>query len=110
MSAPLEKLLRDARIDLVLSRIEKDESVLNEVITHLDSEIRSIKFNSIHVLGEIGEKSAGAVSKIASCLEDDDWSICREAARSLGKIGTVAKEAIPRLSKLLGDKEESIRK
>ena len=110
MSAPLEKLLRDARIDLVLSRIEKDESVLNEVITHLNSDIRSIKFNSIHVLGEIGEKSANAVSQITSCLEDEDWSICREAARSLGKIGNVAKEAIPRLSKLLKDKEESIRK
>jgi len=110
MSAPLEKLLRDARIDLVLSRIEKDESVINEVIKHLENDIRSIKFNSIHVLGELGQKSAHAVSKIISCLEDDDWSICREAARSLGKIGSIAKEAISRLSVLLGDKEESIRK
>ncbi|KKL11277.1 hypothetical protein LCGC14_2547410, partial [marine sediment metagenome] len=47
MSAPVEKLLRDARIDLILSRIEKDSSVINEVIKHLSSEIRSIKFNSI---------------------------------------------------------------
>lgn len=110
LSAPLEKLLRDARIDLILARIEKDESVINDVITHLDSDIRSIKFNSIHVLGEVGEKSTDAVSKITSCLEDDDWSICREAARSLGKIGTLAKDAVPRLSILLKDKEESIRK
>ena len=110
LSAPLEKLLRDARIDLVLSRIEKDESVLNEVIKHIDSDIRSIKFNSILVLGEVGKKSADAVAKIVSCLEDDDWSICREAARSLGKIGNVAKEAVSRLSDLLSDKEESIRK
>lgn len=110
MSAPLEKLLRDARIDLILSRIEKDGSILNEVINHLDHDIRSIRFNSIHVLGKVGEKSADAVSKIISCLEDDDWSICREAARSLGKIGNLAKEAVPRLSKSLKDKEESIRK
>lgn len=110
MSAPLEKLLRDARIDLVLARIEKDESVLNEVIAHLDSDIRSIKFNSIHVLGEVGERAAEAVSKITSCLEDEDWSICREAARSLGKIGNLAKDAVPILSTLLKDEEESIRK
>ncbi|KKN23623.1 hypothetical protein LCGC14_0903050 [marine sediment metagenome] len=110
MSAPLEKLLRDARIDLVLSRIEKDESVLKEVIKYIDSNIRSIKFNSILVLGEVGKKSANAVSKIVSCLEDEDWSICREAARSLGKIGDIAKEAVSYLSSLLENDEESIRK
>ena len=110
MSASLEKLLRDARTDLVLSRAEKDSSIIDEIIRHLGSEIRSIKFNSIFVLGELGQKSVNAISKIISCLEDDDWSICREAARSLGKIGNIAKQAIPELSKLLEDKEESIRK
>ncbi len=110
MSAPLEKLLRDARIDLVLSRIEKDPTVIIEVIKNLDSDIRSIKFNSINVLGELGQKSVDAISKIMSCLEDDDWSICREATRSLGKIGDSAKEAVPQISKLLEDQEESIRR
>lgn len=110
MSAPLEQLLRDARIDLVLGRIEKDPSVINEVIRHLDSQIRSIKFNSIHVLGELGERSINAIDKLVSCLDDEDWSICREAARSLGKIGNIAEKAMPKLSTLLEDKEESIRK
>jgi hypothetical protein len=54
LSASLEQLLRDARIDLVLSRIEKDPSIINDVIKNLENEIRSIKFNSIHVLGELG--------------------------------------------------------
>ncbi|MFW9783784.1 MAG: HEAT repeat domain-containing protein [Candidatus Heimdallarchaeota archaeon] len=110
MSAPLEKLLRDARIDLVLSRIEKDPSIINEVVDHLNSEIRSVKFNSINVLGELGEKSEKAVPLLTSCLEDDDWSICREAARTLGKIGIIAQNALPKISKLLTDKEDSIRK
>ena len=57
MSASLEQLLRDARIDLVLGRIEKDPSVINEVITQVDNEIRSIRFNSIFVLGELGPKA-----------------------------------------------------
>ena len=95
MSAPLEKLLRDARIDLILARIEKDSSVVNEVITHLDSEIRSIKFNSILVLGEVGLVPPDAIPKIMSCLEDEDWSICREATRSIGKIGSIAQDAVP---------------
>ena len=88
MSAPLEKLLRDARIDLVLSRIEKNPLVIEEVIKHVDSQIRSIRFNSILVLGELGESASPALSKLNQCLEDDDWSICREAIRSLGNIGT----------------------
>ncbi|MFW9822344.1 MAG: HEAT repeat domain-containing protein [Candidatus Thorarchaeota archaeon] len=110
MSAPLEKLLRDARVDLVLARIESDPSIIREVISHLDSEIRSIKFNSINVLGELGEKSENAIPLLTRCLDDDDWSICREAARSLGKIGILAKDALPILSNLLSDKEVSIRK
>ncbi|MHA1327693.1 MAG: hypothetical protein ACTSRH_10285, partial [Promethearchaeota archaeon] len=57
MSANLENLLRDARTDLVFSRIEKDPKVIDEVIKLVDSDIRSIRFNSIYVLGEIGEKA-----------------------------------------------------
>jgi hypothetical protein len=83
MSAPLEKLLRDARIDLILSRIEKDESIIDELIGFLDNDSRSIKFNSIHVLGLLGQKSADSISKVINCLEDEDWSICREATRTL---------------------------
>ena len=110
MSASLEQLLRDARIDLVLSRIEKDTSVINEVITQVDNEIRSIRFNSIYVLGELGEKAGReAVSKISKYLHDDDWSIRREAARSLGKIGPIASDAIPSLADLTKDQEISIR-
>ena len=110
MSAPLEKLLRDARIDLVISRVEKDFSIINEVINHLDSEIRSIKFNSIHILGLLGERSEKGIPKLIELLGDDDWSICREAVRSLGKIGNSAKNALPKLSDLLSNKEVSIRK
>ena len=110
MSAPLEQLLRDARIDLVLSRIEKDESVIKEIINHLDSDIRSVKFNAILVLGEVGQKSVDSLSKLRECLEDNDWSICREATRTMGKLGRIAKESIPQLSKMLEDNEESIRK
>jgi HEAT repeat protein len=102
--------LRDARIDLVLSRIEKDSSVINEVIKHLDSKIRSVKFNSIYVLGELDQISEIGISKIIDCLKDDDWSIRRETARTLGKIGNKAEQAIPELSKFLNDKEISIRK
>jgi len=110
MSASLEQLLRDARIDLVLSRIEKDSSVIAEVIKNMDSEIRSIRFNSIFVLGEIGEKSGeNAVFKITEYIDDEDWSIRREAARSLGKIGKLAESAIPKLSKYSSDNEVSIR-
>ena len=110
MSASLEQLLRDARIDLVLSRIEKDESVIKEVIQNVESNIRSIKFNSILVLGEIGEKSgSNAVPVITSCLKDDDWSIRREAARSLGKIGRSSQPAITELSSLISDEESTIR-
>ncbi|MFX0012580.1 MAG: HEAT repeat domain-containing protein, partial [Candidatus Hermodarchaeota archaeon] len=94
MSASLEQLLRDARIDLILSRIEKDSSVIDEVIEQVDNDIRSIRFNSIFVLGELGEKSGRrAVSKIKTYLKDNDWSIRRECARSLGKIGPIADEA-----------------
>ena len=57
MSASLEQLLRDARIDLILARIEKDSNVIEEVIENVDNDIRSIRFNSIYVLGELGEKS-----------------------------------------------------
>jgi HEAT repeat protein len=110
MSAPLEKLLRDARNDLVLSRIEKDPSIINDVIGHLENQIRSIKFNSISVLGELGEKSVDGIPKLISCLDDQDWSIIREAARALGKIGNKAENAISRLSELLTNEEESIRK
>ncbi len=102
--------MRDARIDLVLSRIEKDSSVIDEVINHLDSKIRSVKFNSIFVLGELGYKSEMGVPKIIDCLKDDDWSICRETARALGKIGKKAEHAIPELIKHLTDKEVTIRK
>ena len=94
MSAPLEKLLRDARIDLILSRIEKDESIIDELIGFLDSDSRSVKFNSIHVLGLVGQKSVDGIPKVINCLEDEDWSICREATRTLGNIGEVAKEAV----------------
>jgi HEAT repeat protein len=110
MSAPLEKLLRDARTDLVLSRIEKDPSIINDVIRQLDSEIRSIKFNSISVLGELGEKSVNSIPKLINCLDDRDWSIIREAARSLGKIGNQADNALSRLSELLFNEEETIHK
>ncbi|MFX0018420.1 MAG: HEAT repeat domain-containing protein [Promethearchaeota archaeon] len=110
MSATLEKLLRDARIDLVLSRIEKDSSVLNEVIEYLDSEIRSIKFNAIFILGELGQKSVNGIPKLINCLDSEDWSIIREAVRSLGKIGPLANESIPKLTGLLTSKEDTIRK
>lgn len=110
MSASLEQLLRDARIDLVLSRIEKDASLIEEIINQVDSDIRSIRFNSIFVLGELGEKSGrSAVSKIKIYLTDDDWSIRRECARSLGKIGPIAEESIDTLSALVDDNEASIR-
>ncbi|NVM35543.1 MAG: HEAT repeat domain-containing protein [Candidatus Lokiarchaeota archaeon] len=110
MSVSLEQLLRDARVDLVLSRIEKDELVIEEVINHLENNSRSVKFNAILVLGELGQKSINGLSKLNACLEDNDWSICREAVRTLGKIGEIAKESIPQLSRMLKDKEESIRK
>lgn len=111
MSASLEKLLRDARIDLILARIEKDPTVIKEVIDYLNSDIRSIRFNSIYVLGELGEKCGEeAVNSLIKCCGDEDWSICREVARSLGRIGINAKEAVSELSKLLSNKEESIRK
>ena len=110
MSAPLENLLRDARVDLVMSRLEKDPSIINEVMKHLDSTIRSIKFNSILVLGELGTKSEQGIPRLINLLDDDDWSICREAVRSLGKMGNIAKDAIPKLSKLLERKEVTIRK
>ena len=88
MSASLEQLLRDARIDLVLGRIEKDPSVINQVIAQVDNEIRSVRFNSIYILGELGPKvGEQAILKITKYLNDDDWSIRREVARSLGKIG-----------------------
>ena len=76
MSASLEQLLRDARIDLVLARIEKDSTVIEEVIRNVENDIRSIRFNSIYVLGELGEKSGEkAVHKITEYINDDDWSI-----------------------------------
>jgi len=110
MSASLEQLLRDARIDLVLARIEKDSSVIEDVIKNIDSEIRSIRFNSLFVLGEIAEKSGeNAVKKISEYLDDDDWSIRREAARSLGKIGKISLTTIPQLTKCCDDDEDSIR-
>jgi HEAT repeat protein len=110
MSAPLETLLRDARTDLVLSRIENDPSIINEVVGHLDSDIRSIKFNSIFVLGELGQKGEVGINKLTKCLSDNDWSIRRECARSLGKIGNSAHSAVSTLSQLLEDQEVSIRK
>lgn len=110
MSASLEKLLRDARIDLILARIEKDPSIIEELIKFLDAEIRSVRFNSILILGELGQKSANSVFKLQECLEDNDWSICREAARTLGKIGNLAEKSVPELSKLLKNEEVSIRK
>ncbi len=110
MSATLEKLLRDARIDLVLSRIEKDSSVLDEVIEYLDSEIRSIQFNAILILGELAQKSVNGIPKLINCLTSEDWSIAREAVRSLGKIGPPANESVPKLTGLLTNKEDSIRK
>ena len=110
MSASLEQLLRDARIDLVLGRIEKDPSVIDDVVTQVDNEIRSIRFNSIFVLGELGEKAGPkAVSKITEYLNDEDWSVRREAARSLGKIGHIASSSIPRLADLINEKEVTIR-
>ena len=100
MSASLEQLLRDARIDLVLARIEKDSTVIEEVIRNVGNDIRSIRFNSIFVLGELGEKSGeNAVHKITEYIEDDDWSIRREVARSLGKIGKIASSSTSELSK-----------
>jgi HEAT repeat protein len=102
--------LRDARIDLVLARIEKNPEVINEVIRNIDSDIRSIRFNSIYVLGELGDKSGkDAVGKITYCLEDNDWSICREAARSLGKIGGLAEDAVSSLKNLTSNQELSVR-
>jgi len=110
MSASLEQLLRDARIDLVLARIEKDSTVIEEVIRNVENDIRSIRFNSIYVLGELGEKSGEkAVHKITEYIEDDDWSIRREVARSLGKIGKIASSSTNELSKCCSDDEDSIR-
>ncbi len=110
MSASLEQLLRDARIDLVLARIEKDSTVIEEVIRNVDNDIRSIRFNSIFVLGELGEKSGEkAVHKITDYLDDDDWSIRREAERSLGKIGKTASTSINELTKCCSEDEDSIR-
>jgi len=110
MSASLEKLLRDARIDLILIRIEKDPSVIEEVIRYLDSDSRSIRFNSILILGKLGEQSSSALSKLISCLEDNDWSICRESVRSIGNLGNIAEEAVSSLCKLHNNDEVSIRK
>ena len=110
MSASLEQLLRDARIDLVLGRIEKDPSVINQVIAQVDNEIRSVRFNSIYILGELGPKvGEQAILKITKYLNDDDWSIRREVARSLGKIGPSASSSIPELANLIDEKEISIR-
>jgi HEAT repeat protein len=94
----------------VLGRVEKDPNVINEIIEHLSSDIRSIKFNAILVLGELGEKSSSGISQLVKCLEDNDWSVCREAVRSLGKIGNVAERSVSEISKLIKNKEPSIRK
>ncbi|MFW9930351.1 MAG: sister chromatid cohesion protein PDS5 [Candidatus Thorarchaeota archaeon] len=110
MSASLEQLLRDARTDLVMARIEKDPSVINEVIEQLNSDIRSIRFNSIYVLGELGEKAGStAATQVQKYLKDEDWSIRREAARTLGKMGYIANHSIPDLKSLITDKEITIR-
>jgi hypothetical protein len=79
MSASLEDLLRDAKVDLVVARAEKDSTVINEIVAHLNIDIRSIRFNAALSLGELGEKATASVSKLVDCLEDNDWSICREA-------------------------------
>ncbi|MHA1936484.1 MAG: HEAT repeat domain-containing protein, partial [Candidatus Thorarchaeota archaeon] len=113
MSAPLKDLLRDAKVEIVVARAEKDPSVIKELIESLNSDIRSVRFNASLALGELGENAAEAVSHLVDCLDDDDWSICREASeatRSLGKIGESAVDAIPNLSKLLTNDEQTIRK
>ncbi|MFX1275449.1 MAG: HEAT repeat domain-containing protein [Promethearchaeota archaeon] len=110
MSASLESLLRDGRIDLILSKIKRDSSIISEVIEQLSSKIRSIRFNSILILGKLGENSQSALPGLASCLEDDDWSICREAVRSLGNLGDMSKEAVSKLAKMIINKEVTLRK
>ena len=56
MSATLEQLLRDAKVELVVARVEKDPTVIEEIVEYLDSDIRSIRFNAALSLGELGEK------------------------------------------------------
>ncbi|MHA2372287.1 MAG: HEAT repeat domain-containing protein [Candidatus Thorarchaeota archaeon] len=80
MSAPLKDLLRDAKVEIVVARAEKDPSVIKELIESLNSDIRSVRFNASLALGELGENAAEAVSHLVDCLDDDDWSICREAS------------------------------
>ncbi|MHA2207371.1 MAG: hypothetical protein ACXABC_16065 [Candidatus Thorarchaeota archaeon] len=46
MSAPLEDLLRDAKVEIVVARAEKDPSVIKELIESLNSDVRSIRFNA----------------------------------------------------------------
>ncbi len=110
MSASLENLLRDARLDLVMARIEKDPGVIQQVIEQLDSKIRSIRFNAIIILGKMGSKSSSALAKLAACLEDNDWSVCRESVRSLGNLGNIAESSVLGLCKLVDNREPSIRK
>ena len=83
MSASLKDLLRDAKIELIITRAENDPSIIREIIDNLHNEVRSIRFNATLTLGELGQKAESAVSQLISCLEDEDWSICREATRSL---------------------------
>ncbi|MHA2086473.1 MAG: HEAT repeat domain-containing protein, partial [Candidatus Thorarchaeota archaeon] len=106
MSAPLKDLLRDAKVEIVVARAEKDPSVIKELIESLNSDIRSVRFNASLALGELGENAAEAVSHLVDCLDDDDWSICREA---IGKIGVATDEAISSLISALEDKDEEIR-
>ncbi len=110
MSAPLENLLRDARLDLILGRIESDPSVINEVINSLDSKIRSVKFNAILILGKLGTNASSALAKLTACLEDNDFGICRETIKSIGSMGNIAESSVSGISKLITHKQAAIRR
>ena len=70
MSATLTELLRDAKVELVVARCEKDSKIIDEVIDHLKSDSRSIRFNASLALGELGEKASESVASLIECLAD----------------------------------------
>ncbi|MBN1803260.1 MAG: HEAT repeat domain-containing protein [Candidatus Lokiarchaeota archaeon] len=110
MSAPLENLLRDARLDLIMQRIENDSTVIGEVITQLDSTIRSVRFNAILILGKLGAQASSALAKLTACLEDNDFGICRETIKSIGSMGNIAESAVSGLCKHMTHKQAAIRR
>nr|MDO8118396.1 HEAT repeat domain-containing protein [Candidatus Sigynarchaeota archaeon] len=87
MPDPIIKLLRDNKKDFVILRAEKDPSVVNELINALKENIRTVRFNALFCLGELGKRGHVAIQEIVKFLEDKDWSLNREAIKAIGKIG-----------------------